>query len=155
MILVNLTCGRNPWKQASTEDATFRAYSKDPFFLKTILPLTTETVFILTRIFEFNPSKRITIPELRSLIVDCPRFTEATVPFGYVASRQPQIPPQSLEEPLQTLSLSPEDSVPGRPPNNLNILATSPLPSTAEDEDDMSIFQDEDDESIFQDGWGH
>ncbi|KAL2222799.1 protein serine/threonine kinase [Thermoascus aurantiacus ATCC 26904] len=75
VILVNLTCGRNPWKRASTEDSTFRAYLKDPQFLRTILPLSPELNYILRRIFECDPRKRITIPELRRLIVDCPRFT--------------------------------------------------------------------------------
>jgi serine/threonine protein kinase len=75
VILVNLTCGRNPWKCASIEDSTFRAYLKDPYFLKTILPLSTEMNCILSRIFERDPAKRLTIPELRDLIVECPRFT--------------------------------------------------------------------------------
>lgn len=75
MILVNLTCGRNPWKRASTEDTTFRAYLKDPEFLRTILPVSPELNAILRRIFECDPAKRITIPELRRLILDCPRFT--------------------------------------------------------------------------------
>jgi len=77
VMLVNLTCGRNPWKRASPEDSTFRAYLKDPFFLKSILPLSTEMVCILSRVFERDPAKRITIPELRQVIVDCPRFTES------------------------------------------------------------------------------
>ncbi|KKA18447.1 Protein serine/threonine kinase (Ran1) [Rasamsonia emersonii CBS 393.64] len=75
VILVNLTCGRNPWKRASTEDTTFRAYLKDPEFLRTILPVSPELNAILRRIFECDPVKRITIPELRRLILDCPRFT--------------------------------------------------------------------------------
>ncbi|PYH41383.1 serine/threonine-protein kinase [Aspergillus saccharolyticus JOP 1030-1] len=75
VILVNLTTGRNPWKRASIEDSTFRAYLKDPYFLKTILPLSDEMICILSRIFECDPSKRITIPELRQVIMDCPRFT--------------------------------------------------------------------------------
>ncbi|GKZ72097.1 hypothetical protein AnigIFM50267_008150 [Aspergillus niger] len=75
VILVNLTCGRNPWKRASIEDSTFRAYLKDPYFLKSILPLSDEMICILNRIFECDPSKRITIPELRQLILECPRFT--------------------------------------------------------------------------------
>lgn len=58
------------------EDSTFRAYLKDPFFLKSILPLSTEMVCILSRVFERDPAKRITIPELRQLILECPRFTE-------------------------------------------------------------------------------
>ncbi|OCL02036.1 Pkinase-domain-containing protein [Glonium stellatum] len=75
VILVNLTCGRNPWKRASFEDTTFRAYMKDPKFLRSILPLSAELDSILRRIFEYNPAKRITIPELRELILRCPRFT--------------------------------------------------------------------------------
>jgi serine/threonine protein kinase len=75
VILVNLTCGRNPWKRASFEDSTFRAYMKDPKFLRSILPLSPELDSILKCIFEFNPAKRITIPELRDLILRCPRFT--------------------------------------------------------------------------------
>ncbi|KAK2778979.1 hypothetical protein FQN52_002648 [Onygenales sp. PD_12] len=75
VILVNLSCGRNPWKRASTEDSTFRAYLKDPQFLRTILPLSAELNSILRRIFECDPQKRISIAALRRLIVECPRFT--------------------------------------------------------------------------------
>ncbi|GAM39589.1 hypothetical protein TCE0_034f11264 [Talaromyces pinophilus] len=75
VILVNLTCGRNPWKRASNEDATFRAFLKDPEFLRSILPVSPELNVILQRIFECDPFKRITIPELRQLILECPRFT--------------------------------------------------------------------------------
>lgn len=75
VILVNLTCGRNPWMKASMEDSTFSAFLKKPNFLKTILPLTDEFHFILRRIFDCNPSKRITLPELRELIYHCPTFT--------------------------------------------------------------------------------
>lgn len=72
---MNLTCGRNPWKRASFEDSTFRAYMKDPKFLRSILPISPELDSIMRRIFEFNPAKRITIPELREMIMRCPRFT--------------------------------------------------------------------------------
>jgi len=75
VILVNLTCGRNPWKRASFEDTTFRAYMKDPKFLRSILPLSAELDSVLKRIFEYNPAKRVTIPELRQLILNCQRFT--------------------------------------------------------------------------------
>ncbi|KAF7589474.1 hypothetical protein BBP40_004272 [Aspergillus hancockii] len=87
VILVNLTCGRNPWKRASTEDSTFRAYLKDPYFLKSILPLTDEMICILSRIFECDPRKRITIPELRNLILECPQFT--IPPWGSISGPMP------------------------------------------------------------------
>ncbi|OAR02538.1 hypothetical protein LLEC1_02441 [Akanthomyces lecanii] len=69
VILVNLTCGRNPWKQASVQDSTYRAYVRSPGFLKTILPLTDELNDILGRIFHPNPELRITMAELRSRIL--------------------------------------------------------------------------------------
>ena len=80
IILVNLTCGRNPWKRASMEDSTFRAYLKNPKFLSTILPLTPELDSILRRIFECDPRRRIQIPELRNLILRCPKFTTNSAP---------------------------------------------------------------------------
>lgn len=74
-MLVNLTCGRNPWKRASFEDSTFRAFMKDPKFLRTILPISLELDALLQRIFEFNPAKRATIPEIRELVLRCSTFT--------------------------------------------------------------------------------
>ncbi|KAL2375427.1 RAN protein kinase [Blastomyces gilchristii SLH14081] len=94
VILVNLTCGRNPWKRASTEDSTFRAYLKDPEFLRTILPLSFELNSILRRIFECDPQKRISISELRKLIVECPRFT---LRHGTPVSMPPTPPCQSYQ----------------------------------------------------------
>jgi len=92
VILVNLTCGRNPWKRASFEDSTFRAYMKDPKFLRSILPISPELDSILRRIFEYNPAKRIKIPELRQLIEQCPRFTMR--PCVPAPLPSPQIHPQ-------------------------------------------------------------
>ncbi|SPQ23824.1 ea6f4fbd-543e-46ce-859d-01748e01a957 [Thermothielavioides terrestris] len=83
VILVNLTCGRNPWKQASYEDSTYRAYTKSQDFLKTILPVSDELNDILGRIFTRNPDERITLPELRARILACSRFTEqSTAPLS-------------------------------------------------------------------------
>ena len=80
VILVNLTCGRNPWKRASVEDSTFRAYMKDRNFLKSILPLSDELDAILSRVFEPNAELRIGIHELRDLIVHCRQFTKTAGP---------------------------------------------------------------------------
>jgi len=99
VILVNLTCGRNPWKRASFEDSTFRAYMKDPKFLRSILPLSPELDRVLRRIFEYNPVNRISIPELRELIQQCSRFTTTskTVPEPAPAAR-PVSPPYTSED---------------------------------------------------------
>jgi serine/threonine protein kinase len=94
VILVNLTCGRNPWKQASSEDSTYRAYTRSQDFLKNILPLTDELNDILGRIFTRNPDHRITLPELRNRILACTRFTTPTI--------------QAMAAPLPTLPATPE-----------------------------------------------
>jgi serine/threonine protein kinase len=88
VILVNLTCGRNPWKKASPEDSTFRAFLKDPSFLSSILPISPELNAVLQRIFECDPRHRITLDELRELILACPRFTN-TCYNTYPPSPQP------------------------------------------------------------------
>jgi len=75
VILVNLTCGRNPWKQASVEDSTYRAFTRSPGFLKTILPVSDELNDILGRIFTRDPEQRITLPALKQRILTCSRFT--------------------------------------------------------------------------------
>ncbi|KAI6093930.1 Ran1-like protein kinase [Hypoxylon rubiginosum] len=92
VILVNLTCGRNPWKQASFEDSTYRAYTRSQDFLRTILPLSDDLNDILGRIFTRNPDHRITLPELRNRILACSQFTiTATAP----APQHPPTPPTS------------------------------------------------------------
>ncbi|KAI1979469.1 Serine/threonine protein kinase [Ophidiomyces ophidiicola] len=75
VILINLSCGRNPWKKASPEDSTFHAFLKNRDFLRTILPLSPELNAIVQRTFECDPQKRITLPELRELVVECQRLT--------------------------------------------------------------------------------
>jgi serine/threonine protein kinase len=47
VILVNLTCGRNPWRQACPNDETFRAYvhNSDPSSPSPARPTTSSRVF--------------------------------------------------------------------------------------------------------------
>jgi len=80
VILVNLTCGRNPWKKASLDDSTFAAYCRDANFLKTILPITDEFHYILRSIFELDPRKRVTLPQLREWIYTCSHLTTTNLP---------------------------------------------------------------------------
>lgn len=96
VMLVNLTCGRNPWKRACLSDSTFRAFMKDRNFLQSILPVTDELNSILQRIFEVDPQRRITLDELRESLIRCSRLTthESSAP-----STAPTTPPYS---PLKT-----------------------------------------------------
>lgn len=115
VILVNLCCGRNPWKRASTEDSTFRAFLKDPQFLRSILPLSPELNSILRRIFECDPVKRITLPELRRLIMECPRFTVRTA-CSYSVPRSPRHSYQFVEEPFDPVKFVHYPSPPSAEP---------------------------------------
>ncbi|KJZ73327.1 hypothetical protein HIM_07331 [Hirsutella minnesotensis 3608] len=90
VILVNLTCGRNPWKQASFQDSTYRAYARSRDFLKSILPLSDELNDILGRIFNPVPEHRITLPELRNRILACAYFTQQ--PMAAAAAAEPVAP---------------------------------------------------------------
>ncbi|KAI1083099.1 Ran1-like protein kinase [Whalleya microplaca] len=97
VILVNLTCGRNPWKQASFEDSTYRAFTRSQDFLRTILPLSDELNDILGRIFTRNPDHRITLPELRIRILACSSLTIPPVATVPQALPSPPVSPGPFE----------------------------------------------------------
>ncbi|KAH7310505.1 kinase-like domain-containing protein [Stachybotrys elegans] len=96
VILVNLTCGRNPWKQASVQDSTYRAYARSKDFLKTILPLSDELNDILGCIFNPSPEHRITLAQLRTKIMACSRFTVPVV--STIAPPTPPATPDHITE---------------------------------------------------------
>lgn len=78
IILINLTTGRNPWKQANLNDSSFAAYchANRPGFFRVILPsISNELEAILERIFCLDPARRIGLPELRLRILQCRSFT--------------------------------------------------------------------------------
>jgi serine/threonine protein kinase len=121
VILVNLTCGRNPWKRACFSDHTFRSYMRDPNFLQSILPITDEISFILNRIFVLDPSQRMTLPQLRELIMACNQFTvpEPTPPSPPADSYTPNmvIPDIPLVSPVpRPFAQSPVGMVPWMTP---------------------------------------
>ncbi|KAH6678214.1 putative negative regulator of sexual conjugation and meiosis [Halenospora varia] len=116
VILVNLTCGRNPWKQASDEDSTYRAFKKDKNFLKSILPLSDELNDILGMIFESNPKERITVSQLKQLIFHCPSFSSPPQPQYQIAT-----PPQSPQaDQFDVSSISSNDSQYTLPPQEFH-----------------------------------
>ncbi|KAM6506818.1 Serine/threonine protein kinase [Fusarium falciforme] len=80
VILVNLTCGLNPWKLASAQDPNYREYGRSRGFLKSILPLSDDLSDILGCIFEPDPKLRVTLPELRTKVLACTTFTVPAVP---------------------------------------------------------------------------
>ena len=146
MILVNLTCGRNPWKRASIEDATFRAYLRNSRFLSSILPLSPELDVILRRIFDCDPTKRISVEELRELVLRCPQFTTQSSILPPSPPCEPEYTPQvafgkgpTYVEPFQRLPYTPAPSPPAQPItaqySHLTSVSTDSSPS-----DDGSVF---------------
>lgn len=146
---MNLTCGRNPWKKASSEDSTFRAYLKDPEFLRSILPLSSELNSILRRIFECDPRKRISISELRKLIVACPRFTTTTR-----SSTAPAPPCESydyIKEPVTFVNgVKCPPSPPGEP-TNVEYSESALLDPLSDDESSLSSSSSSSSEYEFDD----
>lgn len=148
VILVNLTCGRNPWKRASRSDSTYRAYLQDRHFLRTILPVSHELNSILQRIFDPNPVTRITLPELRNRIKSCPRLTNSpnpgmdSPPLSEVSDSSEYYVPESF-----TLSspATPTDSAPATPQNQSvqgPFTYDKPLPSYGSDASFASQYYD-------------
>ena len=74
VILINFICGRNPWKQATPNDETFREYLRDPDFLEKILPISDEVHAVLKRIFTLRPEARPSVSELRRWVHALPRL---------------------------------------------------------------------------------
>lgn len=74
-MLVNLACGRNPWRQACADDDTFRAYLEDPTILEAILPLSSSASSILALLFAQDPATRLTLEELRAMVIRTRTYT--------------------------------------------------------------------------------
>ncbi|GAA5796969.1 hypothetical protein HPULCUR_002347 [Helicostylum pulchrum] len=97
VILINLVSGRNPWKKANMQDAAFATFVKQPRkFFRTILPGISKSLDrILIRIFCLDPAKRITLFELRSMILSCRSFT-TSIPVTTKPIIQPLISNQEI-----------------------------------------------------------
>lgn len=74
IVLINLTCGSNPWQTAGMQDPDYQDYGRSKDFLKSILPISDGLDDILRCVLEPNPKLRVTISELRNLVMDCPNF---------------------------------------------------------------------------------
>ena len=65
IILINLTCIRNPWLKADcANDNTFQYFLKDPSILKKILPVSEDLYQVLLKVLKLNPWQRISLNQL-------------------------------------------------------------------------------------------
>ncbi|QLG71809.1 hypothetical protein HG535_0C01580 [Zygotorulaspora mrakii] len=86
IILINLTCIRNPWLKAhQVEDNTFSYFTKDSNVLKKILPVSQELYVLLSRVLQLNPYNRIDIRSLMAEVASMTSFTNCSGPLDTVA----------------------------------------------------------------------
>lgn len=78
IILINLTCTRNPWLKAhQKDDNTFKYFINDSRVLTKILPLSEELFGILNSILQVDPSKRTDLISLIDSVSKCQHFTSS------------------------------------------------------------------------------
>lgn len=85
IILINLTCIRNPWLKAhQTEDNTFNYFTRDSNILKKILPVSDQLYGLLSRILQLNPYNRIDIRSMMSELAGITSLTNDEGPLSVV-----------------------------------------------------------------------
>ena len=102
IILVNLVCGRNPWRIASTSDESFTSFLADPTFLRRILPISDECLYVLAQIFTIDPNARISLNKLRRAVLGVKSFFmgEDELRAAHSAAQAPV--PQHVSAPVDT-----------------------------------------------------
>ncbi|CAN6670400.1 serine/threonine-protein kinase Vhs1p [Trichomonascus vanleenenianus] len=74
VILLNLVCGRNPWKRASfAEDKSYAMFCMDSSrtFLENIMPISPQLAEILSRVFSPDPSDRPSVKQFAHQVFAC------------------------------------------------------------------------------------
>jgi serine/threonine protein kinase len=105
IILVNLVCGRNPWRIASTSDESFTSFLADPTFLRRILPISDECLYVLAQIFTIDPNARISLNKLRRTVLNVNSFfmDEQELLAAHSAAQAPVAPHVSAPANKQTI----------------------------------------------------
>lgn len=74
MTLITLAVGRFPWARAISSDPHYSQYLLDPNYIRRVLPISKGLNNIITQMLCLQPEKRITLPELRSAIINLDTF---------------------------------------------------------------------------------
>ena len=75
ILLINLSCGRNPWVRAHFEEGTFASFLQSPDYLLSILPISSQLNELLKLVFRLDPEERITLDEMITFVSHINRFT--------------------------------------------------------------------------------
>ncbi|KAK0449625.1 kinase-like domain-containing protein [Desarmillaria tabescens] len=74
VLLVNMITARSPWAVARKKDKCFEAYLANNDYFLAVLPISEGANNIFKKIFDLDPSTRISLPQLRSEIVALDTF---------------------------------------------------------------------------------
>lgn len=74
VILINMITGRQPWAIASPDDCCFSRWLEEPDYLKRMLPISDGANAIIQRMFQFEPTDRISLSDLRRAIAELETF---------------------------------------------------------------------------------
>lgn len=92
-ILSYMISGRHPWRVAATTDESFKAFLRNPNYLRTILPLSEKANLLLRHIFTRKEKNRISLEYLRQMVEEIDSFfmspteiRQATPEVQYIAA---------------------------------------------------------------------
>ncbi|KAJ3355115.1 hypothetical protein HDU83_004012 [Entophlyctis luteolus] len=77
ILLLNLLFSKNPWFEATMSDPIFSAYiTNRPDILRYHFKISADFDAILGKVFNMDPSKRLSLPDFKKLVNDLPSFLE-------------------------------------------------------------------------------
>lgn len=77
ILIINLTCTRNPWSKASVlDDRAFAHYNKNSSVLLKILPISDDLYQLLDQILKINPLERISYTSICDQFLNLQSFTK-------------------------------------------------------------------------------
>ncbi|KAG1640196.1 hypothetical protein G6F44_007070 [Rhizopus delemar] len=94
IILINLVTGRNPWRQAHLNDKAFVSFIEQPhlFFRTLFQDISKGLERILLRIFSLDPAQRISLHDLRVMVLRCKSFTISPTKQPWIITPPPSLP---------------------------------------------------------------
>lgn len=83
VVMLNLITDCLPWAKPSCEDHAFGHFLEEPDYFRDNFAISEEVDDVLQQIFRLNPTLRITLPDLRSAVLDIERFyDDSHDPYG-------------------------------------------------------------------------
>ena len=116
IILVNMISASHPWMQATSSDAQYRQFLKDPDFLYKSFPMSTEAHTIIRAILQLHPTERISLHDLREAVLSLETFFRpmSGIRYGCCAAENAQ--PTATPGCWASLFAARPKSVPGPTP---------------------------------------